>query len=426
MKEELHEVGIDQLLEMNRVAKSSYYAWVNGKEKREKMQKQQDERFEHIANQIREIICKCGFVPGKRSFKDYLERDYNEIVSVKRIAQVMKKMNLKATLPTKDPYKKQATHGHEATAAPNLVNQQFKQGPRKIILTDITYLVFGGNRNTVYLCTFLDAFTAEVLGHKVSVTMDTSLIQSAFDQMIETHGKSLSSCEVWVHSDQGTQYTSTTFRRLLSDLNFIQSMSRRGNSQDNSVQESFYARLKTEIGTTIARCFDIESVNGVVEGYMKFYNTKRYQWRLAGLTPHEYYLYVMTGIYPLDNYHGVPANQIMSIEEYMDTQQKIRNRKKLEKKQRKQLKQLELEQRTPKQIIANDQKRINKELRKWKKQSLLSESTINRLHELQDKVRSAGHFVCEISDSLYQELFDLTTWRDYPQLSYVNDMTNWW
>jgi hypothetical protein len=32
---------------------------------------------------------------------------------------------------------------------------------------------------------------------------------------------------------------------------------------------------------------------------MDYYNNERYQWKLARLSPNEYYEYITTGIYPL-------------------------------------------------------------------------------------------------------------------------------
>ncbi len=49
-----------------------------------------------------------------------------------------------------------------------------------------------------------------------------------------------------VHSDIGSQYSSKKFRRLLSDNEFIASMSRRAQCWDNAVAESFFHTLKTE------------------------------------------------------------------------------------------------------------------------------------------------------------------------------------
>lgn len=46
--------------------------------------------------------------------------------------------------------------------------------------------------------------------------------------------------KVYIHSDQGSQYLSTSFQELLNDDDFIQSMSARGNSYDNAPIESFF------------------------------------------------------------------------------------------------------------------------------------------------------------------------------------------
>ena len=52
--------------------------------------------------------------------------------------------------------------------------------------------------------------------------------------------------ELLHHSDQGSQYTSEDFQRLLSAEGITFSMSRRGDCWDNSAVESFFASLKKE------------------------------------------------------------------------------------------------------------------------------------------------------------------------------------
>ena len=52
--------------------------------------------------------------------------------------------------------------------------------------------------------------------------------------------------KVILHTDLGTQYTSKDFKNLNSELNIIQSFSRKGCSYDNACIESFHATLKKE------------------------------------------------------------------------------------------------------------------------------------------------------------------------------------
>lgn len=166
-----------------------------------------------------------------------------------------------------------------------------------IILTDITYLYYGKTRALCYLCVFKDAYTAEILGHTVVKDMSVALVREAYEVMIAWHGKEQKDTNVYIHSDQGSQYLSIEFQQLLSDEGFIQSMSARGNSQDNVLMESFFGKMITEIIDIITRCTDMKTVEELITGYMNVYNTQRYQYGLAGLTPNEYYQYCTADIY---------------------------------------------------------------------------------------------------------------------------------
>ena len=62
------------------------------------------------------------------------------------------------------------------------------------------------------MCAFKDAYTTEILGHYVSGRMDVSLVQKAFNNMMENHKDEFpKNLEVYCHSDQGSQYLSTSF-----------------------------------------------------------------------------------------------------------------------------------------------------------------------------------------------------------------------
>jgi len=49
-----------------------------------------------------------------------------------------------------------------------------------------------------------------------------------------------------LHSDQGAQYAAVSYQKLLQELGFVCSMSRKGNCWDNAPMESFFHSLKTE------------------------------------------------------------------------------------------------------------------------------------------------------------------------------------
>lgn len=91
------------------------------------------------------------------------------------------------------------------------------------------------------------------------------------------------------HSNQGWQYQMRQFSNILKEHNIIQSMSRRGNSLDNGLMESFFGLLKTEIFYGFESQYKtIDDLIKSIEDYIYYYNDDRIKSRLKGLTPMEY------------------------------------------------------------------------------------------------------------------------------------------
>ena len=376
---------------------------------------------------FRAIIHKLGHIPGKRTFKTHLWRDYGVIISIKKIKKIMNKMHLIPTLPKKDAYLGQATHFHECACAINYVNQDFKVGPRRVILTDITYLFYGLSRIRCYLCVFKDAFTNEILGFSLSNIMSVSLVKEAYDMMMEKHGKEINTDKVqsYIHSDQGSQYLSTDFKTLLSDDNFIQSNSFRGNCQDNAPCESFFSRMKNEIIDTISRCKTFDITKELIEGYIDNYNNIRYQLPLAGLTPHEFYLYVTTGIYPLDNYFGVKADKLYTIEEIVDAkirkkEEESRKRKEAHNKRRIEASKIS----NVEKILLRDQYILAKEISKWSNLKQTCDNQLLYLRDLYTRNCKAIIYYDNLSKEDKKRFENPLEWRDTPEMNYVMEMAD--
>lgn len=376
---------------------------------------------------FRVIIHKLGHIPGKRTFKTHLWRDYGVIISIKKIKKIMNKMHLIPTLPKKDAYLGQATHFHECACAINYVNQDFKVGPRRVILTDITYLFYGLSRIRCYLCVFKDAFTNEILGFSLSNIMSVSLVKEAYDMMMEKHGKEINTDKVqsYIHSDQGSQYLSTDFKTLLSDDNFIQSNSFRGNSQDNAPCESFFSRMKNETLDIISRCKNFDTVKELINGYIDNYNNIRYQLPLAGLTPHEFYLYVTTGIYPLDNYFGVKADKLYTIEEIVDAkirkkEEESRKRKEAHNKRRIEASKIS----NVEKILLRDQYILAKEISKWSNLKQTCDNQLLYLRDLYTRNCKAIIYYDDLSKEDKKRFENPLEWRDTPEMNYVMEMAD--
>ena len=102
-----------------------------------------------------------------------------------------------------------------------------------------------------------------------------------------------------IHSDQGCHYTSTSFRKLISDAGLRQSMSRKGNCWDNAPQESFFGHMKDELNIKSKNWTTFQEIQTDIDDWMDYYNNDRYKMSLGKLSPNEFYNYITTGEYPL-------------------------------------------------------------------------------------------------------------------------------
>lgn len=292
VSKENNMLNISMLCDIAGVSRSGYYRWVNAAEHREKQELNDRADFE--------IILKAynhrGYSKGAKGIYMHLIHQEEPIVmNLKKIRRLMKKYNLICPIRKANPYRRMAKALKTSNVAENLVNREFtKYGPRKILLTDITYIPYNGK--FCYLSTILDACTKQILAYVLSDSLEVDFVLETVNILIEKHGVDITT-ETIIHSDQGCHYTSCSFIQLLKDKKLRQSMSRKGNCWDNAPQESFFGHMKDEID--LSNCKTFEEVKKITDDWMDYYNNERYQWNLAKLSPNEYYEYIKTGIYPL-------------------------------------------------------------------------------------------------------------------------------
>lgn len=284
-------LNISWLCEIAQVSRSGYYRWLHNSTMENKREESDRKDFELIL----EAYNYRGYAKGARSI--YMRLMHTGIVmNIKKIRRLMKKYNLICPIRKANPYRRMAKAIKTDSIANNEVNRNFRQEPRKIILTDITYLFYGQYKKA-YLSVMKDAYTKQVLAYVTSESLEVDFVLETVEDMIRKHGTEISlvNSEVYVHSDQGCHYTSIQFRQLLKDKKLRQSMSRKGNCWDNAPQESFFGHMKDEID--IHDCDTFNDLKAIIDDYMDYYNTERYQWDLAKLSPDEYYQYYITGNY---------------------------------------------------------------------------------------------------------------------------------
>ena len=277
------------------VSRSGYYNWCASTSARLAREDTDRKDFDLILEAYR----FRGYDKGARGIHMRLLHSPGIIMNVKKIRRLMRKFGLRCQIRKANPYRRMARALATSNVAPNVVDRQFRKAPRKVLLTDITYLSFGTGK--CYLSTILDAYTHEVLAFRASLTLKVDFVLDTVDRLVQEHGSTLDN-ETVVHSDQGCHYTSYAFIQKLKDADFVQSMSRRGNCWDNAPQESFFGHMKDEIADLITRCDTFEVVLARVDDWMDYYNNDRGQWDLMKLAPREYYQYLLTGVYPLPVY----------------------------------------------------------------------------------------------------------------------------
>lgn len=287
-------LSVTMLCEIAGVSRSGYYNWVASKEKRIEKEEQDRADFELILA----AYTHRGYDKGAQGiYMRLLHMEPPVVMNVKKIRRLMKKYGLICEIRKANPYRRMAKAIKTNNVADNLVKRQFEAyGPRMVLLTDITYIPYSGV--FAYLSTIIDAFTKQVLSYVLSESLEVDFVLETVNLMIEKHGMALTT-ETIIHSDQGCHYTSCSFIQLVKDKGLRRSMSRRGNCWDNAPQESFFGRMKDHIKNQLKMCGSFHEVKVIIDDWMDYYNNDRYQWRLAKLSPNEYYDYIITGKYPL-------------------------------------------------------------------------------------------------------------------------------
>jgi putative transposase len=152
-----------------------------------------------------------------------------------RVRAVMRAENLKAIGRRKfKPQTMDSKHGHPVS--PNLLKNPLNAptGKGEVFVGDITYLRLNSG-GFCYLACLQDKFTERMTA------------QLVIDVFLQARRRGLINKGAIIHTDQGSQYASVEYRRLLYINGFRQSMSRRGNCYDNAQAESFFSRFKMEL-----------------------------------------------------------------------------------------------------------------------------------------------------------------------------------
>ena len=266
---------LDLLLETARLARSTYYYQL----------KQLDgfDKDKELKTEIQAIYNDHKGNYGYRRVTLEL-RNRGFVVNHKRVQRLMKVLGLTARIRRKRKYS--SYQGEIGKKAENLIQRRFEAAkPMEKCYTDVTEFAIPASRQKLYLSPVLDGYNSEIIAYHLSTSPNLEQVKTMLEQAFtEKHYEN-----TILHSDQGWQYQHDSYHRFLENKGIQPSMSRKGNSPDNGMMESFFGILKSEMFYGYEKNFrSLEDLEQAIVDYIDYYNNKRIKVKLKGLSPVQY------------------------------------------------------------------------------------------------------------------------------------------
>jgi len=197
------------------VSRSSYYSWLCATPSKLSLENIM------LSSQIKEIFIQGRGNYGSRRIRKILLKK-KIIISRRRVIKLMKANNL--VCKTAKKFKVTTDSKHKLPIAPNVLQRDFNATkPNKKYVGDITYI--WTREGWLYLAVVIDLFSRKVVGWAMDKNMEASLVNDAL--LMAIWQRKPSAGLIW-HTDRGSQYASTSHRKIIKQHKIIQSMSRKG------------------------------------------------------------------------------------------------------------------------------------------------------------------------------------------------------
>jgi transposase InsO family protein len=167
---------------------------------------------------------------------------------------------------------------------PDLIGRRFAPAaPDVAWVGDITYIATG--EGWLYLASVLDLGSRRLLGYSMAEHMRTELVADALTMAAGTRGGNTAG--IIFHGDRGSQYMSGDYRKLIAELEMVQSVGRTGVCWDNAVAEAFWSSLKREVVHRYRFATRAEARRAIF-AWINRYNHRRLHSSLGYLPPVEW------------------------------------------------------------------------------------------------------------------------------------------
>jgi putative transposase len=200
------------------------------------------------------------------------------------VRTLMKKMGVEAIY--RRPNTSKLAPGHKIY--PYLLRNLAVRRPNHVWAMDLTYVPMA--RGFVYLAAIVDWFSRKVLAWRLSITLEADFCIEALQEALERYGR-----PAIFNTDQGSQFTSTDFIKVLQDAEVAISMDGKGAWRDNVFVERLWRTIKYE--EIYLRAYtSVPEARASIGRYLAFYNGTRPHSSLGGQTPDQAYLKTLTPI----------------------------------------------------------------------------------------------------------------------------------
>jgi len=214
---------------------------------------------------------------GSRQYVRHLQRE-GYSVGRKLIRRLMKKMEIQSIAPK--PFTSGRNKKHKIY--PYLLRDVVVNRPNQVWCTDITYIPMP--HGFLYLVAVMDWYSRKVLSWKLSNSMESTFCIDALKEALEKYG-----CPEIFNTDQGSQFTSESWIKVLKDNAIQISMDGKGCWVDNVFIERLWRSLKYE-NVYIKEYQSVKYARKEIGNWITYYNELRPHSTLSdNKTPDEEY-----------------------------------------------------------------------------------------------------------------------------------------
>lgn len=186
-------------------------------------------------------------------------------------------MGLRTLIPEKRSDYKRKNHNKY----PYLLRHLTAKHSNHVWVSDITYIKL--RQGMLYKVAIMDIFSRKILGYKLSNSLNKSFCVDLLRETIDKYG-----LPKIFNTDQGSQFTSDEFIKILKSNGIRISMDGVGRALDNIFIERYWKSYKYE-NVFLYNYFNVFDAKLKTKHYVDFYNSRRFHSALDYKTPDQIY-----------------------------------------------------------------------------------------------------------------------------------------